>query len=69
MPFHVYVVVNPDNGTYVGQTFDLKARLAEHSDPQGGLTLHTKRRRWPRSLRPHYFTLTTSVAEKPLPSS
>jgi len=45
VPFCLYVLMNPDNTTYVGQTSDLKARLAEHNDPECALTLHTNRRR------------------------
>jgi len=29
----VYVLVNPEGKTYVGQTADLERRLAEHNDP------------------------------------
>jgi predicted GIY-YIG superfamily endonuclease len=31
MPFFVYIVLNPDGKTYVGQTADLDRRLAQHT--------------------------------------
>ena len=43
MPYFVYVLVNPDNATYVGQTNDLTFRLQQHNDPLHRGTLHTKR--------------------------
>ena len=33
MAFHVYVLVNPDGHTYVGQTNDVRRRLAQHNAP------------------------------------
>ena len=47
MPFFVYVLVNPDGKTYVGQTSDLDKRLKQHNDPDCHLTVHTKRHRGP----------------------
>ena len=43
MPFFVYILLNPEGKTYVGQTADLDQRLAQHNDPDCRLTLHTKR--------------------------
>ena len=50
MAFFVYVLVNPDCKTYVGQTRDLRRRLSQHNDPDCLLTLHTKRHRGPWKL-------------------
>ena len=43
MAFFVYVLLNPQGKTYVGQTADIERRVAQHNDPQCRLTLHTKR--------------------------
>jgi len=64
MPFHVYVLANSDNQTYVGQTSNLKARLAEHNDPECALTLHTKRRRGPWRLLYHEECASRAAAMK-----
>mgnify|MGYP003941985631 CR=1 FL=1 len=50
MAFQVYVLVNPDGETYVGQTSDLARRLRQHNDPTCDLTLHTKRHTGPWRL-------------------
>jgi len=50
MPYYVYVLLNPDGKTYVGQTADLERRLAQHSDPEFRGTLYTKRHRGPWRL-------------------
>ncbi|HWQ03236.1 MAG TPA: GIY-YIG nuclease family protein [Candidatus Nitrosotenuis sp.] len=50
MTYVVYVLLNPKNQTYVGQTIDLLQRLAQHNDPHCQLTLHTKRRPGPWRL-------------------
>ena len=50
MPFHVYVLVNPNGETYVGQTNNLQLRLAEHNNPDFEGTLHTKRHAGPWRL-------------------
>ena len=47
MPYFVYVLVNPEGETYVGQTSNLPQRLAQHNDPECRLTLHTKRHQAP----------------------
>jgi putative endonuclease len=50
MPFFVYVLLNPQGKTYVGQTADLERRLNQHNDPTCRLTLHTKRHPGPWRL-------------------
>jgi putative endonuclease len=50
MVYSVYVLLNPDGKTYVGQTNDLDRRLAQHNDPLYRGTLHTKRHRGPWSI-------------------
>ena len=50
MAFHVYVIVNPEGQTYVGQTADLPRRLGQHNHPECELTLHTKRHPGPWQL-------------------
>jgi len=50
VPFYVYVLLNPEGKTYVGQTSDLERRVAQHNDPEFGGTLHTKRHRGPWHL-------------------
>ena len=50
MSYHVYVLVNPEGKTYVGQTRQLRRRLAEHNSPGFHGTLHTKRRTGPWRL-------------------
>ncbi len=50
MAFFVYVLLNPEGKTYVGQTCDLSRRLSQHNDPGCRLTLHTKRRSGPWRL-------------------
>jgi putative endonuclease len=50
MPYYVYVLLNPDGETYIGQTGDLEHRIAQHNDPDFRGTLHTKRRRGPWRL-------------------
>jgi len=50
MAYHVYVLLNPDGKTYVGQTSDLARRVAQHNDPSFRLTLHTKRHSGPWRL-------------------
>ena len=47
MPYYVYVLLNPEGKTYVGQSSDVEGRLAQHNDPQCRLTLHTKRHKGP----------------------
>lgn len=39
----VYVLANPDNRIYIGQTNDLTHRLSQHNDPDDHLTQYTKR--------------------------
>lgn len=53
MAFFVYVLANAGGATYVGQTSDLQARVAEHNDPGCTLTLHTKRHVGPWRLIYH----------------
>jgi putative endonuclease len=50
MAFFVYVLLNPEGKTYVGQTADLERRLAQHNDPECRLTPHTKRHAGPWRL-------------------
>ncbi len=50
MPYFVYVLLNPQGKTYVGQTADLERRLNQHNDPTCLLTLHTKRHPGPWRL-------------------
>jgi putative endonuclease len=50
MTFFTYVLLNPRDEIYVGQTADLERRLAQHNDPDNRLTLHTKRRAGPWRL-------------------
>jgi len=42
MAFFVYVLLNPQGKTYVGQTADLDRHVNRHNDIQRRLTLHTK---------------------------
>ncbi|MFW6414478.1 MAG: GIY-YIG nuclease family protein [Verrucomicrobiota bacterium] len=41
--YFVYVLANPDNQIYIGQTNDLTHRFAQHNDPADHLTRHTKK--------------------------
>jgi len=50
MSFVVYVLLNPEGETYVGQTADIDRRLAQHNNPDCRLTLHTKRHPGPWRL-------------------
>ena len=50
MPFFVYVLLNRQGKTYVGQTGDLPRRLSQHNDPNCRMTLHTKRHPGPWRL-------------------
>jgi len=50
MAFFVYVLLNPEGKTYVGQTTDLERRLAQHNDADYRLTLHAKRHAGPWRL-------------------
>jgi len=50
MAFFVYVLLNPQGKTYVGQTANLERRIAQHNDPDCRLTFHTKRHRGPWRL-------------------
>jgi predicted GIY-YIG superfamily endonuclease len=50
MPFFVYVLLNPQGKTYVGQTAYHERRLNQHNDPTCRLTLHTKRHPGPWRL-------------------
>jgi len=43
MPYHVYVLANPDDRIYIGQTQDLQRRFCEHNDSDDRTTFHTKR--------------------------
>ena len=47
MAYHVYVLLNPDGKTYIGQTNDLERRLAQHNEPDFRGTLHTQRHQGP----------------------
>ena len=58
MGFFVYVLINPEQKTYVGQTSDLDHRLSQHNDPNCRLTLHTKRHKGPWTLI-HYEQFST----------
>ncbi len=49
MNCYVYVLINPNGNTYVGQTQTLDIRLTQHNDPAYRGTLHTKR--WPGPWR------------------
>jgi predicted GIY-YIG superfamily endonuclease len=48
--FHVYVLANPSDRIYIGQTCDLARRLFEHNDPESSGTLYTKRHPGPWRL-------------------
>lgn len=50
MSYYVYVLLNPDGKTYIGQTADLQRRLDQHNDFAFRGTLHTKRHRGPWRL-------------------
>ena len=50
MPFRVYVLVNGEGKTYVGQTGNLSRRLTQHNEPSFRGTLHTKRNPGPWRL-------------------
>ena len=52
MAYHVYVLLNPDGKTCVGETSDLERRLAQHNEPDFRATLHTKRYRGPWGVVP-----------------
>ena len=41
--YFVYVLANPDDRIYIGQTADLSRRLQQHNDPDNQLTKHTKK--------------------------
>ena len=43
MSYWVYVLLNPEGKTYIGQTNDLPRRVHQHNDPEFHGTLHTKR--------------------------
>ena len=53
MPCFVYVLLNPEGKTYVGQTSNLSRRLFQHNNADCRLTLHTKRHRGPWRLIHH----------------
>ncbi len=48
--FYVYVLINPEGKTYVGQTNNLERRLSEHNNPCFKGTLYTKRIKGPWEL-------------------
>ncbi len=50
MAFFVYVLLNPEGKTYVGQTSNFSQRLNQHNDPDCRLTLHTRRHPGPWRL-------------------
>ena len=50
MAYIVYVLLNPEGKTYVGQTADLNRRLAQHNDPDCRLAMHAKRHAGPWRL-------------------
>ena len=62
MSFFVYVLLNPQGKTYVGQTNSLSHRLAQHNNPDCRLTLHTKRHPGPWKLIHQEQYLTRSAA-------
>ena len=43
MTYTVYILANPDDRIYIGQTQDLERRLREHNDPDDHTTQYTKR--------------------------
>ncbi|MBN1333997.1 MAG: GIY-YIG nuclease family protein [Synergistales bacterium] len=47
MSYFVYVLINPENKIYIGQTNDLDRRLSEHNEPEFEGTLHTNRHTGP----------------------
>jgi predicted GIY-YIG superfamily endonuclease len=59
--FHVYVLANPSDRIYIGQTCDLARRLFEHNDPESSGTLYTKRHPGPRRLIPWKTPMTRAV--------
>ena len=50
MPYCVYVLANPNDRIYIGQTQDLAQRLREHNDPEDRTTFHTHRHPGPWRL-------------------
>ena len=48
--FWVYVLMNPQEEIYIGQTSQLAVRLAQHNDPEYRGTLYTKRHPGPWRL-------------------
>ena len=62
--FYVYVLVNPSDEVYVGQTSNVEARLAQHNDPECTSTLHTKRHHGPWRLLYHEQCSTRAAAMK-----
>ena len=47
MSYYVYVLINPENKIYIGQTNDLERRLSQHNNLEFKGTLHTKRHKGP----------------------
>jgi len=50
MHFYVYVLLNPKDEIYIGQTNDLTKRHSQHNDPANDLSKHTKRHPGPWRL-------------------
>lgn len=50
MLFHVYILRNPFDEIYIGQTNDLECRLVQHNDSISRGTLYTKRHSGPWTL-------------------
>ena len=48
--YKVYIIVNPEGKTYIGQTNNLERRLKEHNNPNYRGTLYTKRIKGPWKL-------------------
>ncbi len=48
--YKVYIIVNPEGKTYIGQTNNLERRLKEHNNPDYRGTLYTKRIKGPWKL-------------------
>ena len=46
----MYVLINPQEKIYIGQTEDLARRISQHNDPEYRGTLYTKRHAGPWRL-------------------
>ncbi len=64
MTYFVYVISNPDQRVYIGQTNDIVRRVQEHNDPYNKNSKFTKRNTGPWKLLTHEEFTTRSEAMK-----